>query len=60
MLYRGYMNQTKYEISELNKIEVERMNFRVISRHPKFPIEVTDELKKDVGKELYLLLKKYQ
>ena len=53
------MNQTM-ESKQLAEIHVEKMHFRVISKHPQYSSETAVKIKRDMRRELYRIFKNYQ
>ena len=47
------------EIEELKEIHVEKMHFRVISRHPQYSIDTANRIFEEQRKDLYNIFKKY-
>lgn len=53
------MNQTM-ESKQLREIHVDKMHFRVISKHPQFSSETAVKIKRDMRRELYQIFKNYR
>ena len=53
------MNQITAKIEELKEIHVEKMHFRVISRHPQYFIDTANRIFEEQRKDLYNIFKKY-
>ena len=53
------MKQITEKIEELKEIQVEKMHFRVISRHPQYSIDTANRIFEEQRKDLYNIFKKY-
>ena len=53
------MKQITEKIEELKEIHVEKMHFRVISRHPQYSIDTANRIFEEQRKDLYNIFKKY-
>lgn len=53
------MKQITEKIEELKEIHVEKMHFRVISRHPQYFIGTANRIFEEQRKDLYNIFKKY-
>lgn len=53
------MNQITERIEELKEIHVNKMNFRVVSRHPEYAKNVKSQISRSMRKDLYTVFKKY-
>ena len=51
--------EEKKKIEELKEIHVEKMHFRVISRHPQYSIDTANRIFEEQRKDLYNIFKKY-
>ena len=54
-----FMKQITEKIEELKDIHVEKMHFRVISRHPQYSIDTANRIFEEQRKDLYNIFKKY-
>lgn len=53
------MNQSM-ESRKIREIHVDKMQFRVISKHPQHSSDTAAKMKRDMRRELYQIFKKYQ
>lgn len=53
------MNQAM-ESEQLREIHVDKMHFRVISKHPQYSSEIAVKMKRDMRRELYQIFKNYR
>lgn len=53
------MNQTMVS-RQVGEIHVDKMYFRVISKHPQYSSDAALKIKKDMRRELYQIFKNYQ
>ena len=49
----------EYAVEELKEIHVNKMNFRVVSRHPEYAKNVKSQISRSMRKDLYTVFKKY-
>lgn len=54
------MNHEAEMIQTLDEINFEKMQFRVISKKPKYSMEEIMKVRKDMGNELYQIFNKYR
>lgn len=52
------MNQLM-ESMQIKEIHVDKMQFRVISKHPQYSSDTAAKMKRDMRRELYQIFKKY-
>lgn len=52
------MNQLM-ESRQIKEIHVDKMKFRVISKHPQYSSDTAAKMKRDMRRELYRIFKKY-
>lgn len=48
------MNQIRERVEELKEIHVNKMNFRVISKHPEYAKNVQSQISRSMRKDLYM------
>ena len=53
------MNQITEKVEELKEIHVNKMNFRVVSRHPEYAKNAKSQISRSMRQDLYTVFKKY-
>lgn len=53
------MNQT-IESKQIKEIHVDKMHFRVISKHPQYSSDAAAKMRRDMRRELYQIFKNYR
>lgn len=53
------MNRIAEKVEELKEIHVDNMHFRVISKHPQYATDKTNQLQREMRRELYTVFKRY-